>query len=306
MIKIGIIILNYKRYKLSVNLISQLKKIKTSFFYHILLVDNQSPNSSFQKFQNLYSNDPQITLLQTKINSGFSGGVNFGLNHLINKRFDYALIINNDVDITTNFITELLKPFKKNPKLAITGPKIYFKKGFEYHKDLYKNNELGRVIWSVGGIIDWKNIYGQNKGIDEVDNGQYNSINTQIDFLSGCCLLINLKILKQVGLFDDNFFMYMEDCDLCQRVKKAGYQIAYIPKSIIYHYNAKSSHAGGDLQQYFLSRNRLLFAKKHANFRTNFALFRQSISTLLFGKYIWQKRGTLDFYLNKLAKGRWQ
>jgi len=305
--KVAIIILNWKRPDLSIDLIKQFKSIKAkNIFFHIILIDNHSPDKSFLRFKKTFAKDPLVTLLKTNSNLGFSAGVNFGLNHAIEKRYDFALVINSDVQITPTFLQELYKPFKANPKLAITGPKIYFSKGHEFHKNRYTNKQLGKVLWSVGGTIDWKNIYGQNKGIDEVDTGQYNRIDTSIDFISGCCMLIKLTLLKKIGLFDDNYFMYLEDADLCTRVKRNGLKIAYIPKSVIYHHNAGSSLAGGNLQQYFLSRNRLLFASKFASFRAKFALHRQSLFTLLFGKYKWQKRGVLDFYLAKFGKGSYK
>jgi len=305
--KVAIIILNWKRSDLTIDLIKQFKLIKAkNIFFHIILIDNHSPDKSFSKFKKLFDKDPLITLLKTNANLGFSAGVNYGLNHAIEKRYDFALVINSDVKITPNFLQELIKPFEKNPKLVITGPKIYFTKGHEFHKNRYSKNQLGKVLWSVGGTIDWKNIYAQNKGIDEVDTGQYNHIDNNIDFISGCCMLINLTLLKKVGLFDDDYFMYLEDADLCTRVKRSGLKIAYLPKSVIYHHNAGSSSAGGNLQQYYLSRNRLLFAKKYANFRAKLALFRQSFLTLLFGKYQWQKRGILDFYLAKFGQGSYK
>ena len=305
--KVAIVILNYKHAKLSFKLINQFKKINTKgIFCHIFLVDNSSPDNSYHLFSKKLSSDPQVSLFQTQQNSGYAGGVNFGLKKAIYKRFDYALVINNDVKLEKNFLKNLLKSFSKNPKLAIAGPKIYFAKGHEYHKKRYKKSHLGKVIWSAGGTIDWQNIYGFNRGIDEIDREQYNKVNTNVDFISGCCLLLDLKIIKKVGLFDERYFMYLEDADLCHRVKQAGFSIAYIPSSVIWHYNATSSQAGGDLQQYFLSRNRLLFAKKFASSRTKFALFKQSIFTIIFGKYQWQKRGVIDYFLHKFYKGSWQ
>jgi len=305
--KIAIIVLNYKHAKLSFKLIKQFKKINTKdLFCHIFLVDNCSPDNSYQQFCKKLSDNPQVTIYQTNKNGGYSAGVNFGLKKAIYKRFDYALIINNDVKLKKDFLINLYKPFLKNPNLAITGPKIYFAKGHEYHKNKYKKSHLGKIIWSAGGTIDWQNIYGFNKGIDQVDRGQFNKIDTNIDFISGCCLLMDLKKIKKIGLFDERYFMYLEDADLCHRIKQAGFTIAYIPSSIIWHYNAGSSQAGGDLQQYFLSRNRLLFANKFAKFKTKFALFRQSMITIVFGKYKWQKKGVVDYFLHKFYKGSWQ
>lgn len=305
--KIAVISLNWKQPRLSIDLVKKLKKVNsTGFNYHIFLIDNHSPDNSYNTFCRKFKNNKLVSLYQTPSNLGFSGGINYGLKKAISAKYDYALIINNDVKVDKDFLKNLLGQFKKDKKLAIAGPKIYFAKGFEYHKKRYHQNQLGKVLWSVGGSIDWNNIYGFNKGIDEVDIGQYNQVDTDIDFISGCCALFDLTKLKKIGLFDDNYFMYLEDADLSTRAKNIGFHIAYVPTSIIWHYNAGSSTAGGNLQQYFLSRNRLLFASKFASNKIKFAMFRQSIKTILFTKYKWQKKGIIDFYLKKLNKGSWQ
>lgn len=302
--KIAVICINYNRFDLTRNLIHQFANINSpNFFYHLIIIDNNSADKSYLRLKKLYNNHPLITLIKSETNTGFSGGVNIGLTHALAKRYDFALLINNDTNITRNFLNQLIKPFFTDPHLLIAGPKIYFSKGHEYHHH-YTSKQLGKILWSVGGLIDWQNIYGQNRGINQEDKGQYNHYTTSLDFISGCCMLIRLKNLNQVGLFDDQYFMYMEDCDFCTRAKRSGFHIAYVPKSIIYHHNAGSSQAGGDMQQYFLSRNRLLFASKYANLRTKFALVRQSL-TIILGKYKWQKRGVIDYYLKKLGPGSW-
>ena len=155
--------------------------------------------------------------------------------------------------------------------------------------------------------MDWANIYGSHIGVDQVDNGQYDEINDRVDFLTGCCLLVKRQVFDQIGLLDEKFFMYLEDADFCQRAQKAGFKIAYIPQSKIWHLNAGSSKSGGELHDYFISRNRLLFGFRYAKLKTKFALVKESLI-----KYFsptvpkWQKIGIRDFYLNKFNKGSWQ
>ena len=147
---------------------------------------------------------------------------------------------------------------------------------------------------------------GSNAGIDNIDKGQYDKIKYNLDFISGCCILIKSEVFKKIGLLDEKYFMYLEDADFCTRAKLSGYKNAYVPTSIIWHINAGSSSSGSELHNYFITRNRLLFGYKYATFRTKFALFRESIRILFFSVSAWQKRGVLDYYLKNLGKGSWQ
>jgi len=303
--KIAIIVLNYKQPDLTFTTIKSLKKIDhPSFDYQIILVDNGSPDDSFSKFTQKYKDDSIITLLKIESNLGYSGGNNFGINYALKNKFDYLLIVNNDVEVDKSFLNQLFLKLIENP-LQIVAPKIYFAPGFEYHHNRYQKNEIGKVIWALGSQIDWDNIYGSNIAIDEVDKGQFDKVNKKPDFISGCCFLVTSAFFKDVGLFDDRYYLYMEDTDLSLRAIKAGFQLTIVPKSIIWHLNSGSSGAASPLHDYFLTRNRLLFSFRYARFRTKFAVFRESIKHLFSGRP-WQKRGIIDFYLGRLGKGSWK
>jgi GT2 family glycosyltransferase len=302
---IGIIVLNWKQPKLTIDTIESLLKIKSvGFDYQIVLVDNGSTDDSLPTLIQKYQTNPKIKILSLLQNLGYAGGNNFGIDYALKNNFDYVLLINNDVLVDPEFLQNLVKATKKDP-ISILGPKIYFAPGFEYHKDRYKKNEIGRVIWSAGGVIDWNNVYASNIGIDEVDNGQFDNSNLKADFISGCCILVNTEIFRKIGKLDDDFFMYLEDVDFCQRAKKHGFSLNYVPKSIIWHVNSGSSQAGGDLQNYFLTRNRITFALRFASFKTKFAIIREAIRQLFTSNSKWQKQGVIDFLLHKTGKGSW-
>jgi len=97
----------------------------------------------------------------------------------------------------------------------------------------------------------------------------------------------------------------MEDSDLSQRAINANFKLRLVSESKIWHCNSGSSKPGSSLQDYFITRNRLLFAFRYASFRTKFALFRESIKFLFTGSS-WRKKGVLDFYLGRFGKGSWQ
>lgn len=306
MTKVAIAILNWQQAKLTQETISSIKRIKTpNFSYHIYLLDNGSLDNSYQILNRAYSKDKKVTLIHSPINLGFAAGNNYLINKIPLSIFKYVLMINNDVIVDSLFLKELVDTAKKHPKYSILGPKIYFAPGHEYHRNRYNSNEKGKVIWSAGGLIDWQNIYGSNRGIDEVDTGQFDFIDDQIDFLTGCAILIKSTILKKLNLFDNRYYMYLEDADLCQRAKKNNYQIAYVPKSIIWHINSGSSSAGSSLHDYFLTRNRILFAFKFSSLKTKLAIIRQSFSIIFNSKSTWQKKGVVDAFIGRWGRGSW-
>lgn len=267
----------------------------------VVVVDNASiqqftPNS--KQFKNF-----SFKIIRNETNTGFSGGHNSGIKYALAHGVDYIIILNNDTVTDSECVQELVKAAEKTETIGIVSPKIYFSKGSEYHKDRYKKDELGKVIWYAGGKIDWNNMYESHRGVDEVDHGQYDTIE-ETDFATGCCLLIKKEVIEKVGMFDERYFLYKEDVDLSIRVKRAGYRIVYAPKAFLWHANASSTGgSGSQLQDYFTTRNRLMFGYTYAPVKTKLALFKESLYMLKNGRP-WQKRGVLDYYFGKFGKGR--
>lgn len=137
---------------------------------------------------------------------GFGGGHNVGIKYAIENGADYILTLNNDTTVEVSFIDKLLNIIDSDEKIGIVVPKIYFAPGFEFHKNKYKDQDLGRVFWYAGGNMDWDNVIGYHRGVDEVDKGQYDQIE-QTEIATGCCMLIKKEILEKVGLFDKKYFI---------------------------------------------------------------------------------------------------
>ena len=92
-------------------------------------------------------------------------------------------------------------------------------------------------------------------------------------------MLVKKEVFEKIGYFDEKYFLYLEDMDFCVRAEKAGFKIFFQPRAVIWHKNAKSTGgSGSSLQDYFITRNRLLFAVKYAKLRTKIAVFRQIAS----------------------------
>lgn len=303
---VAIIVLNWRQPQLTVKTVNSLLEIKhPKFDYQIFLTDNDTDDSNFIQFNKQYGTEPRVTLIHTASNLGFTGGNNFTLKIALKGNFTHFLLINNDVLVDREFLYFLLQRSHRLPTPSILGPKIYFARGYEYHSNRYTDKQKGRVVWSAGGRIDWPNILGSNIGVDEVDEGQFNRFTSCLDFISGCAMLIDRHIIEKIGLLDDNYFMYLEDADYCQRALRAGFTIGFEPDSIIWHVSSGSSKIGSHLQDYFINRNRLIFGFKYASLHTKMALTKEAFSFLV-GKNTWKRKAVIDFFTHKWGKGSWR
>ncbi|MEJ2441805.1 MAG: glycosyltransferase family 2 protein [Patescibacteria group bacterium] len=265
--KVSIIILSWNRKKDTIETLGSVANLTISDYelevyeLEVVVVDNHSTDGSPEAvekiFRKLEKKNISCKQIKNKENLGFAAGNNVGMRYVLDAGADYLLALNDDTQVDKDLIMKLLMVAKKHPKAGAIAPKIYFAKGFEFH-DRYKKDELGKVFWFAGGDIDWANVYGTNHGVDEVDKGQFNKTR-ETDFATGACMFLKSEALKEVGLFDEKYFAYLEDADLSQRLKKKGWKVLYTPKTKIWHKVSQSSGVGSDLNDYFITRNRMLF-----------------------------------------------
>lgn len=265
-----------------------------------VIVDNGSTNTYVLEAK--YRNRENIRLIRSHENTGFTGGNNIGIQFALDLGATHIMIVNNDTTADKDLLENLLTVLESDEKIGAVVPKIYFAKGREYHKDRYSQKELGKVFWYAGGSIDWANVQGVHRGLDEVDHEQYEK-GEKVTFGTGCCMLIKRKVLEKTGVFDNKYFLYFEDLDLSVRMQKAGFQIYYVPQALIWHSNASSSGgAGANLHDYFLTRNRMLFGMRYAPLRAKIALTKESFRLLASGRPM-QKRAIQDYYVRNFGKG---
>ena len=279
--KIAVIILNYNGKEDTLTCLESLQKVVgDGYTTETIVVDNASGDDSVVEIQEKY---PEVKLLINPQNLGFSEGNNVGIRHALTNQADYILLLNNDTTVDGYLFRELLVAEKTIDKSAVMGPKIYFSSGREFHKDRYKPEELGQVLWYAGGKIDWDNVIASHRGVDEVDRGQFNELG-KTQFVTGCALFAPRVIFETVGLFDAKLYLYYEDVDFCKRAQKKGYDLYYIPGAKVWHKNAVSSGgSGSDLQVYYQTRNRLLIGMRYAPWKTKLALMREATLLLMSG-----------------------
>lgn len=296
--KIGFIIVNYHSDDDTLSVINDLLRCKlpsqTSFT--IYAVDN----SCSEVFQKSISRLKSVKYVQSPGNVGFAAGNNLGIKKALKDEADIIVLLNNDTILKPDFIESILESPISNPKIGIIGGLIYFAKGYEFEKK-YKPDELGKVIWYAGGILDWDNVYGKHRGVNEVDDGQYSKIQ-KTDFVTGCLLIARRNIFEEVGILNEDYCMYHEDTDFNLRVQQRGYQTIFDPGIKLWHKVAQSSGIGSPLNDYFLTRNRLILGLSYAKLRTKTALLKEAIFKLFSGTHT-QKQAILDFFIHRWGKG---
>ena len=295
--RIAIVIVSYNSSKDLPECLRSVYSLQSTVYrLKVIVVDNRSSDNS-REVVKIFKD---VELIKNKENLGFSEGNNVGIKLAVKNGADFVLLLNPDTKVDPNLILELLKVAESREKIGILSPKIYFYPDFEFHKNRYKENEKGKVIWYAGGVIDWENILASHRGVDEVDNGQYDKM-TETDFATGATMMLKRKVFEKIGYFDEKFFLYLEDLDFSIRAKKAGFKIFYVPTAICWHKWARSAGGGSVLQDYYFTRNRLLFGLKYGSIRLKLALFRESLKFLTSNGV--KRKAVLDFYLRRFGKG---
>jgi len=240
--------------------------------------------------------------LESPGNVGFAAGNNIGFRQAIADEVDIIVLINNDTIIPNDLVLNVFSSPITDERVGAVGGLIYFAKGFEF-ENRYSKDELGKVIWYAGGKYDWDNVYASHVGVNDVDHGQFDKI-TNTDFITGCLFVTKLDVIKTVGLFDERYCLYFEDSDLGLRIKKAGFKLLIDPSIKIWHKVAQSSGIGSPLNDYFLTRNRLLFGMDYARLRTKLALLREAVKKFFVGTPA-QKKAVTDFFMRRFGWGTW-
>ncbi len=269
-----------------------------------LIVDNGSKDGTEEAIKNYKLPNMKYKFLQSGANLGFAGGNNVGMKDAMKRGFDYILLLNNDLILPKDIVKKLTEYMESNPEVGVASPKMYFAKGYEFHKDRYKESEKGRVIWYAGGDIDRDNVYTVHRGVDEIDRGQYDETQ-ETDVANGACMMIRREVIKTIGFLDSSFFLYWEDADFSERAKRAGYKTMYFPGTWMWHkVSASTGGSGSPTNDYFLTRNRFYYSMRYSPLRTKFAVLRDTFR-LVFAGRTWQKWGAIDAFLGRKGMGQW-
>lgn len=267
---LSIIIVNYNSTNHTIECLESLERQNFDDF-EILLIENFS-DDYYRKFLYDYLDSgklkeeflQKINLIETNENLGFTGGNNLGIR---NAQGEVILLLNNDTLHQPNFLKEMVDFFNKYSIIDIAQPRICF----------YPNIN---IIWCDGGSINKfsHKLFSHFNYLEKIEN--IDKKNLKIDYAVGCALFIRRRILRDIGLLDDIYFMYCEESDLCYRAKLKGYRNIYShPSAVIYHKIPKKFSKA--YKKYYY-KNRIIFVIKHFNFLLIFWQIIMQIVSMLF------------------------
>lgn len=208
-----------------------------------VVVDQGSQDDSEANIHRAY---PGVTVLQTGANLGFSRGMNAGIRHALGAGAEYIFLLNNDTLAAPTLLEQLLA--HATPDVGMLAPAIFY---------------AGRpqAIWSTGGgihslLLEMTGDHGRGEPLPSAPVAR--------GFLSGCALLIPRPTLACAGLFDERFFMYYEDLDLCLRMQQAGYRLLLVPDAHLWHRVSQSSGGANSPNERFqMARSSGIYFRKH-------------------------------------------
>ena len=262
--KLSIIIPHHNGEELLFNCLESILNHISIQDFEIIIVDNASTDNSGDKAKQKF---PLISLLKSETNLGYSGGCNFGAK---NAKGEYIIFLNNDTLHTKNWIEELINFLDKNPQAGAAQPKILNA----------TNRDTFDYAGGAGGYIDkycFPFVRGRIFNSLEKDNNQYDDIK-KIFWASGAAFIIRTDLLRKLNYFDNIYFAYMEEIDLCWRLQALGLGIWNVPTSVVYHYGKQTIKENTFKSHYLNHRNSwILFIKNTTTFEKGFLIIKRFI-----------------------------
>lgn len=215
--EVAFLILNYKTYKETIHLAKQLMAFKNfGSNYGLVIVDNASPNESWQELQKVFFKVSDVYLVKSEINGGYARGNNLGLRFMEDNPPKYVCIINNDVYFTEKIIQHLVDLFPSLPKAAIISPIQILPNGKPI-SDVNKINSFAKDLQLYFPSLLYRNKhygYKQNMVIPNVE---------QTEIIQGAFCFADYKIIQSIGFFDERTFLYCEERIIARCLIDAGY-----------------------------------------------------------------------------------
>ena len=235
--QVSFITICYNGFKDTCELIESLQNKIHSVSYEIIVVDNASREDEAVKIQALY---PSVTTIHSDENKGFSGGNNLGMKAA---RGQYLFLINNDTYIESDGIAYLIERLESHPEIRFAFPP--------------QNIQFA-------GFTPLSPIALRNKGIGFgcPDDGTFDTP-CPTPYLHGAAMIIKREVIGKAGMMPEIFFLYYEEIDWSTSMSRAGYELWYEPRCTVFHKESQSTGQLSKLRTYYLTRNRLLYARRN-------------------------------------------
>lgn len=268
---IAIIILNYNTWQDSIEeavLVNSVCGIKPE---HIYIVDNCSPNNSYQKL--VENANGRYQVIRSDNNGGYASGNNLGLRYAYEKQYEYAWILNNDIIIKdSNLVEKMLDVFSKDKSVAVVNPDIYAPDGHMFNRDSSRPS-----FWDFTfGMLQYR-----KKGRIINDLGGYAYVYRP----QGCCMMVDLKKMHQINYMDEHTFLYCEEVILAERLLKENYRCAVAVGTSIVHNHSKTVKA--HIQKRQIHKIQLDSFKYYLKVYRKYGQIKSNICTIFYQLKLW-------------------
>jgi len=200
--------------------------------HEIIVVDNDSKDNIEQMLAEQF---PTVRFIQTGVNLGMGGGANIGIKNALG---EYVLILNPDILVFENSISEMLKYLDENRQIGLLAPKLLNPDGtLQYTCYRYHNFLTPFCRRTLVGNFS----FGQKELARFLMYDYDHETAREVDWLQGSCLLARSEVWQKVNYFSEEYFMYFEDTDLCRKIKKENLQIVYFPLTSVIHFHRRQS-----------------------------------------------------------------
>ncbi|NTU79770.1 MAG: glycosyltransferase family 2 protein [Chloroflexales bacterium] len=235
--RLAVVILSYNRADLLADCLVSLYAAPTRCALEVWVVDNASSDGSAALVRDQF---PQARLIVSPINGGFSYGNNLALREIVGAGLaDYVLLLNNDTVVPAGSLDGLVDYLEAHPAVGVVGPKLLLPDG---SLDLACRRSFPTPEVSFYRMTGLAALFPRSPRF-----ARYNLTyldpdrETEVDAVVGACMLLRASVIAEVGLLDEQFFMYGEDLDWCYRIKQYGWRVLYYPGVVVHHYKRASS-----------------------------------------------------------------
>ena len=249
--QVSVIILNWNGETLLKEFLPSVISHTPEILADIIVADNGSTDNSVAILKEKF---PSVRLILFDTNYGFAKGYNRAISQV---ETPYTVLLNNDVEVTANWMDAPVRALEADERLAGVQPKILD----------YKDKNRFEYAGAAGGWIDkygYPFCRGRVFHVMEEDHGQYDSP-ANIFWASGACFFVRTEVYKKEGGFDARFFAHQEEIDLCWRLRVRGYRLECIPQSVVYHVGAATLQTESPHKTFLNFRNNLLMVYKNTH-----------------------------------------
>ena len=271
---VSVITVNFNSTQVTLELLESLK-LSDYKPIEIIVIDNGSKEDPENVIRAKY---PETIFERSNQNLGFAGGNNLGIELA---KGDFFFFVNNDTEVTKYLITNMVRVIQTNPNLGIVSPKIIY----------YNTNTV-----QYAGYTPMSSFTARNEalGNKQTDSSSFTGLH-KTPYAHGAAMMTSRAVIEKVGKMPEDFFLYYEELDWCEQIKRAGFDIMVDLSSIVYHKESMSVGKASPLKLFYQTRNRILFVRRNMNW----------CSILSFHIYFYCLASPIKL-LKYIATGDWQ